>query len=269
MVPGLGQLCAGRTAEGASLMALGAAELTTGVAVALKHDVTYPGAAIPLLAFSDLLLYQAFSQVLERQRALQLSLVPPEALGDLVRAPFDPGVLSRPEVWAGIAGSVAAGVLVSAVLEGWTWQPDRRVRLFGTDYRPVVGYPIAGAIGIATFAHVAIAEETTFRGYFQSGFARRYGDDLGWVYGSLLFGAMHAPNALFIDDSTQRLRYLAFGVPFITLLGSYLGLSYRWNGYSLAAPVAIHFWYDLLVSAAGFVADPQHNALSGSIAIPF
>jgi hypothetical protein len=53
------------------------------------------------------------------------------------------------------------------------------------------------------------------------------------------------------------------------VLGGYLGLSYRWHGYGLAAPVAIHFWYDLLISAASFAMDPRHNQLSGSIALPF
>ena len=268
LVPGLGQLCDGRTAEGVALMGLAAAELGTGIGVAIKHDVSYPGAAIPLLALSDLWLYQGFQANLIAQRAQRLLYVPQDSLGELALAPFNGNVLKQPEVWAGILGTVAAGIAVSALLDGWPWRPRDKPRLFGIDYAPLAGYPIAGAVGIGLFEHVSIAEETVFRGYFQSGFARRYGEDRGLVYGSLLFGLLHAPNALFLDSS-QRLKYLTIGVPFLTLVGSYLGLSYRLTGYSLAPPVAIHFWYDLLISAAGFLADPQHNELSGRIAIPF
>jgi membrane protease YdiL (CAAX protease family) len=183
-------------------------------------------------------------------------------------APFNANVLKRTDVWAGILAATAAGIAVSWALDDWPWRPRDKPRLFGIDYSQVAGYPIAGAIGIGIFEHVAIAEETVFRGYFQSGFARRHGEDRGWVYGSLLFGLLHAPNALFVDSS-KRLKYLTLGVPFITLVGSYLGLTYRWSGYSLAPSTAVHFWYDLLVSAASFLADPQHNELSGRISFPF
>lgn len=268
LVPGLGQLCAGRTAEGTALMGLAAAELGTGIGVAIKHDLGYPGAAVPLLALSDLWLYQSFQANLQQQLARRMLYVPQDNLGELVVAPFNGQVLSRPEVWGGILGTVAAGVAVSALLDGWPWRPRDRPRLFGIDYAPGVGYPIASAIGIGLFEHVSIAEETVFRGYVQSGFTRRYGEDRGLIYGSLVFGLLHAPNALFMDSS-QRLKYLGIGVPFLTLIGSYLGLAYRWSGYSLAPSVAIHFWYDLLISAIGFVADPQHNELAGRIGVPF
>ena len=268
LIPGLGQLCAGKTAEGAALMGLAAAELGTGVAVALKHDITYPGAAVPLLALSDLWLYQGVQANLQQQLARRLTYVPQDTLGELVVAPFNGQVLSRPEVWGGILGTVAAGVAVSALLDGWPWRPRDKPRLFGIDYAPAAGYPIASAIGVGLFEHVAIAEETVFRGFVQSGFVRRYGEDRGLVYGSLVFGLAHAPNALFMDSS-QRVKYLAVGVPFLTVIGSYLGLTYRWGGYSLAPSTAVHFWYDLIISAVGFVADPQHNDLAARIAVPF
>jgi membrane protease YdiL (CAAX protease family) len=268
-VPGLGQYCQGRKAEGAALMTVAAAELAVGTAAAIQHDVTYPAAAVPLLALSDLVLYQSFSQALQVQLAKRMNLVPQDTLGELVAAPFNARVLSRPEVWAGIIGTTAAGFAVSWALDGWQWHTKDKPRLFGTTYQPWVGYPLAGAIGVGLFEQVAIAEETVFRGYVQSGLARKYGEDRGWIYGSLIFGLAHAPNALFITDSGDRLRYLALGVPFITLVGSYLGLAYRSSGYSLTTSVAVHFWYDLLISAAGFLSDPQHNELAGRISFPF
>jgi membrane protease YdiL (CAAX protease family) len=207
---------------------------------------------------------------MENQRAARLRFVPQESLGDLVRAPFSGEVLSRPSVWAGIVGSLAAGILVSAVVDGGigTQNAGKRPVFFGHDVNSALGYPLAAAIGVGLFEHVAIAEESTFRGLIQSGASRAYGETEGWAIGSLSFGLLHATNALFIDPS-QRARYLAVGVPFITVLGSYLGLAYRWNGYSLAPSVAIHFWYDLLIETFAFVTDPKNSPLALSFGMPF
>jgi membrane protease YdiL (CAAX protease family) len=272
LFPGAGQLCDGRTAEGASLMALGVAELGTGIGVAAvsPEGVEHPGAAVPLLAFQDLWVYGVVDVVLERQRAAHLPYVPEETLGELVAAPFNLRVLKQPDVWAGIAGLTAAGIGLS-VLTGehlHTGHFGESANLFGRQLRPPLGYPLAATVGAALFEQVAIAEETTFRGYIQSDLTRKTSPTTGWLVGSLIFGASHALNALLLPGD-QQVRYLAIAVPGITLVGSYLGLSYRWHGYSLAPPVALHFWYDFLLSAVFFVADPQHSPLSASVAMPF
>ncbi len=57
-------------------------------------------------------------------------------------------------------------------------------------------------------------------------------------------------------------------MPFITLLGSYLGLAYRYSGYSLGPPIAIHFWYDFLLEAYSFLGDPKHSPLAVSFSLP-
>jgi len=243
LVPGLMQLCRGRSGEGAALAALGAAELGTGIAAGATSGV--------------------MDAAIETQRAAQLPFVPQESLSELARAPFSGEVLSRPEVWGGIAVSLAAGLLVSRIVDGplSTQSSGQRPVLFGHTLNSAVGYPLAGAIGVTLFEHVAIAEESTFRGLLQSTWARSEGETPGWIYGSLAFGLLHSTNILFIDSS-QRLSYLAVGVPFITVLGSYLGLAYRWSGYSLAPSVAIHFWYDFLLEAISFAADPKNSPLA-------
>jgi membrane protease YdiL (CAAX protease family) len=272
LFPGAGQLCTGKRAEGATLMALGAVELGTGITVAASSPdgVEHPGAALPLLAFQDLWVYGIVDTVLDRQRAAHLLYVPEETLGELAAAPFNPRVLKQPDVWAGIIGLTAAGVGMS-LLAGETLRTGhygQPANLFGRQLRPPLGYPLAAAAGAALFEHVAIAEETTFRGYVQSELTRNTNPTAGWLVGSLIFGATHALNALVLPGD-QQARYLAIAVPGITLVGSYLGLSYRWHGYSLAPPVALHFWYDFLLSAVFFVADPQHSPLSASVAMPF
>jgi membrane protease YdiL (CAAX protease family) len=252
------------------MLGLGAAELGTGLAAAFDQGLTSPAAGVPLLAFGDLLTASAIDAVLELQRAARYRYVPQESLTELARAPFSPEVLEKPGVWAGIAGTLAAGILVSRIVDGPvdTSNFGKRPVLFGHEFNSAVGYPLAGAIGVGLFEHVAIAEESVFRGFLQSGWARTSGEDRAWVYGSLTFGLVHASNILFMDPS-QRLSYLAVGVPFITVLGSYLGLAYRWSGYSLAPSVAIHFWYDFLIEAYGFLADPKHSPLAVTWGMPF
>jgi membrane protease YdiL (CAAX protease family) len=163
-----------------------------------------------------------------------------------------------------------AGIAVSQVLDGPvdTHNLGTRPVLFGHTVNSAVGYPVATAIGVGVFEQVAIAEESAFRGVLQSGWARTSGEERGWVYGSLTFGLLHATNVLFIDPS-QRAKYLAVGVPFITLLGGYLGKAYQWSDYSLAPSVAVHFWYDFLIEAYGFFTDPKHSPLALSWGMPF
>jgi len=269
-VPGLLQSCRGRTAEGSLLTALTVAELGVGVGSAVANGPGSSATGVPFLALADLFTLSLMDLALETQRAQRLSYVPQETVGELARAPFSGEVLSRPEVWAGITGSLAAGILVSALVDGGidTHNAGKRPILFGREVNSALGYPAAAAIGVVLFEHVAIAEEMAFRGVVQSSFARSSGETRGWLYASLGFGLIHASNIIFIDRS-QRLTYLAVGVPFITMLGSYLGLAYRWNRYSLAPSVAIHFWYDLLLEAASFVADPKNSPLAVAWGMPF
>ncbi len=270
LVPGLLQLCRGRNDDGAVLLGVGTAELGLAIGAATAEGVNGPAAGVPFLAFGDLFTLSIMDLALENQRAMKLLYTPQESLGDLVRAPFSAEVLSRPSVWAGIAGSLAAGIAVSAIMDRGVRTEDfgKRPVLFGREMNTAPGYPVAGAIGVALFEQVAIAEESAFRGVLQSTWARAYGETPGWIYASLAFGAIHGSNVFFIDHS-DRVRYLLIGVPFITVLGSYLGYAYRVNGYSLAPSVAIHFWYDLLIETFAFVTDPKNSPLAVSFGMPF
>lgn len=269
LVPGLLQLCRGRTEDGAVLLGLGVAELGTGIGAAAGEGLGSSAAGVPLLAFGDLVTLSVMDLALENQRAARLLYVPQESLADLARAPFSAEVLSRPSVWAGLAGSLAAGILVSIAVDGLRTQDfGKRPVLFGRETNSAVGYPLAGAIGIGLFEHVSIAEESAFRGVLQSAWSREYGETRGWIFSSLAFGAVHASNIVFLDPR-DRLAYLAIGVPFITALGSYLGLAYRIEGYSLAPSVAIHFWYDLLLETFAFLTDPKNSPLAVSFGMPF
>lgn len=45
----------------------------------------------------------------------------------------------------------------------------------------------------------------------------------------------------------------------IAAIGAGLGLAYIRTGYKLETSVAMHFWYDFLLSTAAFVVDPEHQ----------
>lgn len=268
--PGLGQMSCGRPAEGRALAILGATELGTALAAGAFRDFSSAASQLPLLTYADLLTASAMDVVLDAQRAQRLRLVPQETLGELFRAPFEPRVLSRPAVWGGVAGALAASLLLSRLVDGPldTRNFGTEPVLFGSQLHDAVGYPLAGAIGVALFEHVAVAEEMAFRGVLQSGWARTTDETRGWAFASLTFGLLHAGNLPFIERS-ERLKYLYAGVPFITALGGYLGLAYRGAGYELSTPVAIHFWYDFLVEAVDFLADPKNSPLSMRIGFAF
>lgn len=272
LFPGIAQVCLGKPAEAAVLATIGAGELTTGIAVAVAQPagIDHPGAGVPLVAVQDTWLYSVADGQLDEQRARHLRYVPQDTLGELVLAPWNPRVLAQPDVALGILGMTALGVGVSLLVDesSDTGHLGERPNLFGHTFSRGVGYPLAGAVGVGIFAHVSIAEETAFRGLIQSSLARAYGETQGWIWGSIVFGAFHATNALFLP-SDQRAQYLLIGVPFITVVGSWLGASYRWHHYSLAPSVAEHFWYDFLESAVFFVLDPQHSPLSAGLTIPF
>jgi len=272
LFPGIAQVCQGRPAEGAAIASLGVAELAAGAAVTAGQGIDHPGAAVSLVALQDLYIAGVSDYTLERQRAAHLRYVPPERLTDLLPAPFSPDVLLRPEVWLGLIGMFGADLLVTRLVAGQAAFDFSRAgtppNLFGRPFAPLPGALLATGVGGALFTHVAIAEESFFRGWLQSSLSRALGETPGWLVSTGLFGATHAVNALFMPEE-DRLTYLAIYVPFITALGGYLGWVYQRLGYSLGPVVALHFWYDLLVSAFGYALDPPRNPLSASIRLGF
>lgn len=268
LFPGLGQICQNKPDEGAALAAVGFADtsvLVGGIATAQKSATL-----VSAVALQDAWVYGIADTVLEEERAQRLRFVPQDTLGELAIAPVNRRILSKPEVFLGLLAGVAAGFGASALARevGRPHFGDTP-RIFGADARPGLAYPAAGATFATTFEHVAIAEEAAFRGLLQSGLARSCGESCGWAVGSYIFGGFHATNALFIDDPDQRKRYLAIGVPYLVLVGQYIGGIYWKSGYSLATAVAMHFWYDFLLSVVDFMYEPRDSMISAKIALPF
>ena len=173
-------------------------------------------------------------------------------------------------MWAGVIGLMGAGVTFSVLTEGGMSQlSGDPVNLYGAELAPGPGHALATVQGALFFEHVALAEEAAFRGLLQSGMVRATNSETGgWVVSSLIFGGIHAANVLVMPEE-DRLDYLVFAVPYVTLVGSYLGLVYRWSDYSLAPPVALHFWYDLLIVGLDALIVPDDNFYSVSYGVSF
>lgn len=267
LFPGLGHYCQRRDEEAVAVATVGVVDVT---ATAIAFVEEQPAAEkTSLIVLQDAWAYGAVDPILEQQRAARARYVPQDTLGELAVAPFNGRVLARPEVSGGIVvtSAVAFGLAMLVDRPG-PGHPDAQPFVFGRPVARPLAYPLAGATFAAQFTHVAIAEETLFRGYLQSTLARACGQSCGWALGSYLFGGFHALNVFAIDDPKLRGRYLGLVVPYLVIVGQYFGGVYWMNRYSLATTVATHFWYDLLLSAADFVYDPQRSTISASVSLP-
>ena len=271
LFPGLAQLCLGKTAEGAALASLAAAEIGTAIAVAVEtEDGSHPGVALPVGAVQNLYVYGVADAAITSALAHRERYAPRDTLADLVGAPFNWQVMKRPGVWLGILGTLAVGLTATLALaeDIDTDEVGDDPNVFGEVMDGRVGYPVAGATGAVFFTHVAVGEEALFRGYIQSALSRNASETTGWVASSLLFGAAHIPNIYALPEE-DRDEYLTVGLPIITAAGFYLGWLYRSSGYALGPPVAVHFWYDLLLSSVVFALEPKNSIIGTSVEMRF
>jgi membrane protease YdiL (CAAX protease family) len=271
--PGAGQLCMGKTEQAALMGSVGAAEVGAAIAGAVAtRDSEHPAVEVPLNAFADLWLFGVFDVVLTRQRAAAELYAPRDTPSDLLAAPLNVQVMKRPSVWIGLTLALAAAVGVTIVSAGDddvdTDQVGDDPNLFGKRVDAAYGYPLGFAAGAGLFSQVALAEESIFRGYVQSALSRAWGENAGWIASGLMFGAAHIPNALALPEE-DRADYLLYGLPVVTAVGLYMGWLYRHSDYSLAPSVAMHFWYDFLLTSTSLVFDPEDSFFSAGIAVPF
>ncbi|MSP15568.1 MAG: CPBP family intramembrane metalloprotease [Myxococcales bacterium] len=196
-----------------------------------------------------------------------------ETLPALVSAPFRPSVLRRPWIWAGVPLAVGAALGVSALISPDALGDGTRslgevddVRFLGRSYSPGIGFALAEAYHAALFVPVGLGEEALFRGVLQAELAEHLGPWGGWATASLIFGALHT---LAFTGPDSSLADAAIAVPFITAVGSGLGLAYMKTGYRLETSVAAHFWYDFLLTTASFVVDPEHQPFALRLGLQF
>jgi len=154
--------------------------------------------------------------------------MPINSLKELTLAPFQWSIIKKPEVWGAFFGSLVIGGTISHFM----WK-DASAQIamssYGTRF-PLTAFP------------VGIGEEAFFRGYLQSTLSEVLSPWGGIIASSLLFGAIHAPNATLLPTKIQK-RYYMFALPYLTAAGVYFGWLAHKNR-SLKEGVALHSWYD-------------------------
>ena len=274
LCPGCGQVYLREPGEGAGMLAATAGLIASG-ALLLRDSggtVTLDGASTSakapigldlVLAGQNAWFYSIFdayrdARVLRGDVGYSFAITR-ERLPDLVTAPFKPRVLKSPWVWAGVPLALIAGIGVSALASSGDLSGNpsifdvRQINFLGHNYSRGAGFALGEGYFATLFGPVGVGEESLFRGLIQTELEERFGTAWGIATASAIFGAVHLVN--FGQDPKQAL----YAVPTIAVLGSSLGLAYVHTGHKLETSVAMHFWYDFLLSTVAFAADPTHQ----------
>jgi membrane protease YdiL (CAAX protease family) len=186
-----------------------------------------------------------------------------ETLPELASAPFRPSVLSRPWVWGGVPLALGAALGLEYLFDRGSLSSHgsifdvRSINVLGHTFQSrAVGFAGGEAYYAAIFDPVGVGEEALFRGYLQTELEEQLGTYGGLAAASGIFGAFHVVN--FIGPG-QDIKQAAFALPVIASVGAAAGLAYIHTGHRLETSVAMHFWYDFLLSTVAFAADPQNQ----------
>ena len=152
--------------------------------------------------------------------------VPGESLVDLALAPFKPDHLLR---WTTALPLVFPMYIAFSKAKADDWVIAPAPDITRTDMRR--GYP-------AMMGFVAVGEEAFFRGYLNNSLSSWLGPGWGLVTSSAVFGLAHT------GDAGTANRGVAF------LYGLYLGSLQQMNDYGIGQGVALHYWWNTLVSLA-------------------
>ncbi len=256
LFPGLGHLYLGEKATAAELIGTTFAGMG-GLALSSSNEQAFEGSVLTLQTTWSYGLYASYRDVrLFNGNAGYSYKMPADSFADLSFASFRWKILKKPEVWGGFLGAIG----LAAATTYFIHISEARLPSLSIDtskIMPVFAFPIG------------ISEEALFRGCLQPMLMETFGPRGGILLSSLAFGAMHIPNALFLEPE-ERKDYYAFSLPLITALGAYFGwLTYKNN--SLQESVAIHSWYDFTLFAISSLA--TQTAATGrpgfALAIPF
>lgn len=194
-----------------------------------------------------------------------------ESIGELMTAPVRGSVLKSPWVWGGVPVMVGLAVGLQALANGGLGGSGRSVfhgdpiNVLGRRFSPAAGFALGEAYLGGLFLPVGLGEEALFRGVLQPSLTELWGPWGGWAAASVAFGGIHVFN--YVGEG-GGLDQAAVAVPFITAVGSYMGLASMKSAYTLSRSVAIHAWYDFLLSTIDFLVDPQHQPFVARVALP-
>jgi membrane protease YdiL (CAAX protease family) len=182
-----------------------------------------------------------------------------ETLDELVLAPFTPSVVKSPYVWGLVPIALAAGIGVSflgGVSSTHAITHVHDINFFGDSLSRAGGFAAGEGYFVGLFDPVGVGEESLFRGVIQTEMDERLGPYGGIAVASAIFGGAHALNYVGPGGDPKQ---AIVAVPFIATIGATLGYAYMKTGYQLKTSVAMHFWYDFLLSTVGFLVDTEHQ----------
>ncbi len=257
LFPGLGHAYLGDMKTAGAF----AGSFGSGVGVAFSQQLNEQSSLSVLLTAQNLLQYNVYAAYRDARAQPGMTgysyKMPTDSLKDLVYAPFNLSVLKKPEVWGGILG----GLVLAGGIGYLAKQSSSCIHLRASaspSLSPLVALP------------VGIGEETFFRGFLQPALSEKLTPTGGIIGTSLAFGAIHAFNARGFSKKEKR-AYYTFGLPFLSVAGSYFGYLAHKNG-SLKESVAVHVWYDFILLGLAAL-DSAYTASIGdtgvSMSIPF
>ena len=183
---------------------------------------------------------------------------PVERLDRLYKKPFDLKLLRSPLVFLGVISFTGLATGLMFIFDHYRiglFDRDK-VDVFGFRFTPQIGLALHGGYYGILFSGVAVGEEALFRGMIQTEIEKATGSAKLAVLGqSLIFGLAHALNS----DNPKGRVLTSFWTGF---LGVYMGLIYRESEEDLGPSIAFHYWYDLLLSIASYILDPDAGALT-------
>lgn len=179
-------------------------------------------------ALTDLTFYSAFAAYRDARNARNnrgyATPAPTESVGDLAISPFRWEYLSRPTTFIPLAAALYYAT-TPATDQRYVYKPDRTIT------RDTLRKGV-----FVQSEMVAVGEESFFRGFINNGLSDSLGEGWGLFLSSAIFGLAHE------GIGGQATAGQA------TLFGLYLGWIQQRNDYDIREGVAIHFWWDFLVS---------------------
>ncbi|MBI4575894.1 MAG: CPBP family intramembrane metalloprotease [Planctomycetes bacterium] len=199
-----------------------------------------------------------------------------EGLWDLASAPFRPRHIGRVDFWRDLVGVLALDLGIASIVGHFDREDPRKpaelaadshghsafeINFRRFDYGP--GVALAEADFVAEHTMVGLGEEAFFRGYLQQELESAWGTVPGWVTANAAFGSLHYDNG-----DTRASRWYAASSA--TGFGLWNGWRYRRDGYRLGGPVALHAWWNVLVSNLGFFTEgPGKGRIDVGARLPF
>lgn len=278
LIPGVGHLYLGQYGKAALFAGATIGLLSASYALSTSDNDAHPPIGLVLgIAGQNALTYGIFdayrSARLQRKNEGYEYPVSEERFGTLLAAPFDPEVLASPWVWAGTPVFLTAGLGLVYAVSGDDFRSDRtifepgRVNFLGSRFDRGTGFALGSAYFGGLFLPVGLGEEALFRGVLLPALTESFGVGWGLALSSALFGVVHAPN--FASGQGYQYKQAAFAIPFISAGGAYMGYVAAKHNYTLARSVAIHFWYDFLLSSVSFMMDPDNQPFTAQFGMPF